>query len=245
MPRCYFGITIQPISIQIHGFSYASKRACAAVNYLRTVYENGLVDVKFIASKAKVVPAKPQTILQLELLGATILARLVHSVSNTLSLKGDVFYWVDSTAVLCWIRNERLWTQYVRNRINEIRKLSSSEMWKFCPRVLNTADLASRGIADNLRDNKCIWFKGPVFLSKFEDQWPNDPVGESSVAYDEAVKSPCDVVHPLTVESSNAEPTKIDINVIIDIDRFELTIPVTVIANILFCFHQSIVLVNY
>lgn len=92
---------MQPISTQVHGFSDALKRAYTAVTYLRTVYENGQVDVKFIASKAKVAPTKPRTILRHELLGATILARLVHSISNTLSLKADVFYWVDSTAVLC------------------------------------------------------------------------------------------------------------------------------------------------
>ncbi len=46
LPRCYFAITIQPISIQVHGFSNASKRAYAAVTYLRTVYENGQIDLK-------------------------------------------------------------------------------------------------------------------------------------------------------------------------------------------------------
>ena len=220
MPRCYFAITMQPISIQIHGFSDASKRAYAAVAYLRTVYENGQVDVQLIASKTKVAPTKPQTIPRLELLGATILARLVHNISNTLSLEADVFYWVDSTAVLCWIRNGRLWRQYVQNRINEIRKLSSSDRWNFCPGAINPADLPSREIADHLRDNESIWFKGPEFLYKPEDQWPNDPVGESSIAYEEAVKSPSHVVHSLTVESSETESIKLDINVVIDIDRF-------------------------
>ena len=83
VPRCYFAITMQPISTQIHGFSDASKRAYAAVAYLRIVYENGQVDVNFIASKAKLAPTKPQTIPRLEILGATILARLVHSISNS------------------------------------------------------------------------------------------------------------------------------------------------------------------
>ena len=196
------------------------EKAYAAVTYLRTVYENGQVDVQLIASKTKVAPTKSQTIPRLELLGATILARLVHSISNTLSLEADVLYWVDSTAVICWIRIECLWRLYVQNRINEIRKLSSSEKWKFCPGAVNPADLPSRGIADHLRNNESIWFKGPDFLYKPEDQWPNDPAGESSVAYEEAVKSPCHVVHSLTVESSEIESIKLDINAVIDIDRF-------------------------
>ena len=63
--------------------------------------------------------------------------------------------------------------------------------------------MPSRGIADDLRNNESIWFKGPEFLSKSEDQWPSDPVGESNIAYDEAVKSSRDVVHSLTVETSD------------------------------------------
>ncbi len=80
--------------------------------------------------------------------------------------------------------------------------------------------MPSRGITDNLHDNESIWFKGPEFLSMPKEQWPNDPVGESSVAYDKAVKSPCDVVQSLTVDSSETESAKMDINAIIDIDWF-------------------------
>ena len=80
--------------------------------------------------------------------------------------------------------------------------------------------MPSQGIPDDLCNNESIWFKGPEFLSKSEDQWPSDPVGESNIAYNEAVKSPRDVVHSLTVESSKTETTKLDVNAIIDINRF-------------------------
>jgi hypothetical protein len=88
-----------------------------------------------------VAPNKKQTIPRLELLGATILARLESNISKALSLNVQEFYWVDSTATLCWIRNERLWKQYIQNRVTEIRKLSSPEMWHFYPGILRFGNL--------------------------------------------------------------------------------------------------------
>ena len=219
--RCYFVLKLKPAVIQIHGFSDASERAFAAVVYLRTVYENGQIDVNLIASKAKVAPTKKQTIPRLELLGATILARLVSSVSKTLSLDVEIFYWVDSTATLCWIRNERLWKQYVQNRVSEIRSLSSPEEWHFCPGSLNPADLPSRGIADKIRDKESVWYKGPEFLSQPEDQWPSDPVATNSdEILSEVVKQPPGVVRSLAVKESESDATHADISTIIDINRF-------------------------
>ena len=90
----------------------------------------------------------------------------------------------------------------------------------FAQDLFNLADLPSRGIADHLRNNENIWFKGFEFLFKPEGQWPKDAVNEPSIAYDEAVKSLCHVVHSLTVESSETESKKSDITAVIDIDPF-------------------------
>ena len=90
----------------------------------------------------------------------------------------------------------------------------------FVQNLFNLADLLCRGIADHLRNNENIWFKGFEFLCKREDQWLMDPVNEPSIAYDEAVKSPCHVVHSLTVESTETESKKSDITPVIDVDRF-------------------------
>ena len=76
VPRCYFLTNLQPSVAQIHGFSDASERALVAAVYLRTVYENGTIDVNLIASKAQVAPTKKQTIARLELLGRRFLQGL-------------------------------------------------------------------------------------------------------------------------------------------------------------------------
>ena len=80
--------------------------------------------------------------------------------------------------------------------------------------------MPSGGITDHLRDYESIWFKGLDFLYKHEDKSPNDPVGESSIVYDEAVKSTCHVVNSQTLESFETKSLKIDINAVKDIDRF-------------------------
>ena len=52
IPRCYFSSL--PSKIEFHAFSDASKLAYAAVVYVRTCYENGLIDVRLVASKSRV-----------------------------------------------------------------------------------------------------------------------------------------------------------------------------------------------
>ena len=121
VPRCYYLTKLNRLITQIHGFSDASGRAMAAVVYTRTVYTNARIDIKLMASKTKVAPVKKQTIPRLELIGATLLARLVNSLLTTLEWNVEIFYWVDSMTTLHWIRNNRNWKQYVQHRVNEIR----------------------------------------------------------------------------------------------------------------------------
>ena len=73
--------------------------------YLRTVYADGSVTVRIIASKTQVSPVKSQTIPRLELLAAVILTRLAIVVRESLLMLGDMelHFWTDSNVVLSWI----------------------------------------------------------------------------------------------------------------------------------------------
>ena len=83
IPRCLFNeLSIR--SFQLHGFSDASEQAYACVVYLRTEYENGQVDCRIITSKARVAPIKQVTIPKLELMGALLLAELMHTICTVL-----------------------------------------------------------------------------------------------------------------------------------------------------------------
>ena len=50
IPRCYFDPRSKPISVELHGFSDASIHAYSAVVHLRSVYENGTIEVRLVAS---------------------------------------------------------------------------------------------------------------------------------------------------------------------------------------------------
>jgi len=132
VPRCYFNRTKKVLSHELHGFSDALKKAYAtALVYLRTVYSDGsAATVQLIAAKTRVAPIKKQSIPRLELLGATILARLLSSVRSSLQstlIIAASYYWVDSFTTLYWIKNGHQWRQYVLHRIAEIRQLSNRE----------------------------------------------------------------------------------------------------------------------
>ena len=76
------------------------ERAYATAVYLRSVYTNGDVSVRLISSKTSVAPLKEQTIPRLELLGATILASLIHVVSKCLISNIKIYCRTDSYTAL-------------------------------------------------------------------------------------------------------------------------------------------------
>ena len=218
--RCYFDEHKRPSVIELHGFSDASERAFAAAVYLRVIYEDGDVSAKLVASKTKVAPIKKQTIPRLELLGATILARLINTITQSLpQVIESTFQWVDSMATLCWITNERQWKPYVQHRVDEIRKLTDKRSWRFCPGKENPADLPSRGLSTRELATSIIWWNGPEFLYLSKPEWPKNPVTiDSETAKEEIVKKPTKVTHSLTtaIKENNGS----NVTQIIDCERF-------------------------
>ena len=127
VPRCYFQCIDQlPRRHQLHGFCDASDLALAAAVYLRTEHTNGTVNVNLVASKSRVAPIKKQTTPRLELLGATILARLVKTIVRVfapLKLDLQVIVWTDSFTVLCWIRIIVLGSPMFKIALKRLEKL--------------------------------------------------------------------------------------------------------------------------
>ena len=209
VPRYYFCTDTNPVTVELHGFSDASKQAYGAVVYLRSVYGDGRVQISLVAAKTRVAPTKRQSIPRLELLGALSLARLTRKIKDILG-EIDTTHWVDSTAALCWIKNDRVWKQYIRNRVAEIRSLTSVDSWQFCPVTQNPADLRNE-----------MWWKGPDFLYHSPATWPNDVTAQGSTINEDAavemVKRPLEVIHTLTI--NEASPDDNDIAKVIDIKR--------------------------
>jgi hypothetical protein len=92
-----------------------------------------------------VPPLKQLTIPSLELLAATIEARLAVSVKKKIDRdKASLFFWRDSSTVIAWIKREYSSGVFVWNRIQEIRSLTTREAWRHVPGAMNPADLPSR-----------------------------------------------------------------------------------------------------
>ena len=211
-------------AVEIHGFADSSEQAYAGVVYLRVEYESGEVEVKMIASKSKVCPIQRQSIQRLELLDAFLLAKLVHSVREILKDElGDMivktYYGVDSYSALCWIRNVKHWTPYVRHRVSQILQTSDRDEWHHCPGQINPADLPSRGKYRNLAASS-LWWEGPAFLKLEAREWPKLSCGsefEVDVAMKEQLKTQCRVTHSIFTAENRSQPR---VDKIVELDRF-------------------------
>jgi len=120
-----------------------------------------------------VSPLKQLTIPRLELLAATIGDRLAVSVKKEIEQGNpSLFFWSDSFTVIAWIQRQDSWGDFIWNRIQEIRSLTTREAWRHVPGAMNPTDLPSRGCSvRQLLDSK--WWEGPPWLKLPPEDWPS------------------------------------------------------------------------
>jgi len=181
IPRYYFAGFPNEIfeNLELHSFSDASQNAYGTVIYLRGTTSGGLIQTVFVASKSRVAPLKTLTLPRLELMGALLSAKLCSNVLNAFKLKLNCYFWTDSKITYYWIRKSpEKFKPFVKNRVEEIQKLTSPTNWHHCPGSENPADLVSRGTkVDNLM-NDSLWLRGPAWLQQPPEFWPKlDDVG--------------------------------------------------------------------
>ena len=145
-----------------------------------------------------------------------MLARLMSNVETALSHQAGVKrsrLWLDSMTALHWIMNRGEWKQFIRNRVNEILKLSKKEDWSHCPGEENPADIGSRRVsAQELKQSELwwngpmveLWWHGPMWLKERKDSWPTvkaiQPTTESSEEERKSAVLPVQVDTPLGLD---------------------------------------------
>ena len=115
---------------------------------------------------------------RLELLDALTEARLINCVHEALAdvlHVNEIVCWSDSLVTLYWIKGiNKHFKQFVENRTSEIRKHTEIQLWRHCPGTLNPADVPTRGMSATEFANSDLWFKGPDFIRKPKESWPED-----------------------------------------------------------------------
>lgn len=129
-------------------------------------------------------------------MAALLLSKLVNSTVLALKLDVETHYWTDSMSVLYWIQNHKPWKQFVHHRIQNICRLTENYRWRYCPGVLNPADLPSRVMNASELRNSQIWWESPTFLQLPPDKWPQqEAVKPDEFVEGEVVKTQSTVSH--------------------------------------------------
>ncbi len=69
----------------------------------------------------------------------------------------------------------------IRNQIESIRKASNPDWWRQFPGIQNPADLASRGAPAPALVHSKLWWNGPTWLSRKENEWPDSTETEDKI----------------------------------------------------------------
>lgn len=161
-------------AIGLLGFCDASQKGYAACIYLH-VTSGDHVTVNLIKAKSRIAPAKTISIPRLELCGALLLSRLLHSVVHALPHINLRFCYLftDATIVLNWLHiSPHKLKCFVANRITKILESTDANSWFHIASEQNPADLASRGTSPSNIVLDSLWWHGPEMFQAPQESWP-------------------------------------------------------------------------
>ena len=109
----------------------------------------------------------------MELLAATLGARLKNSVFQAMDFSETKMFFSSDSWKLSWLRRSQQWSRFVWNRVEEIKRPTDISAWRHVPGAINPADLLSRGctIAQLVQ---LRWWEGPSWLKRPQKQWPQE-----------------------------------------------------------------------
>ena len=167
---------------QVHGFCDGSEKAYGAVIFLRWELKNLSYKCVPVLIKSFVAPLKRKTIPRLELLGCLTLTRMYDTCITSLQFENiqdcKRIFWVDSSAVLSWIRTpSRQFKPFVSARVAEIQETVGVDDFHYVRSKRNPADTLTRGTEPSTLTD---WLEGPSFLQLPEEKLPDFQAEEQS-----------------------------------------------------------------
>ena len=179
IPRCFITLSTEFDSLkqrQLHHFADASQKGYGIITYLRVVTPDESIFCSFVLGKAHLAPIKTMLIPRLELVAATLAAKVDSMLRWELSdVITESIFWTDCLAVQFMIKSTiKRYPVFVANRLSKIEEVSDPCQRRFVDGVQNPADDASRDLLNTDR-LKSRWLQGPPFLLKEESEWPELP----------------------------------------------------------------------
>ncbi|XP_064642461.1 uncharacterized protein LOC135496842 [Lineus longissimus] len=141
--------------------------------------------VTLLGSKNKVVSQKnnnltvPKLELQAMVMGAQYADYLVNTYRDTYA-GVNVTLLTDSEIALYWVKSDKKLQQFVKNRVDLIRKLTKVEQWFHVRTADNIADIISRGTTLQGLGSS-VWLQGPKWLEDDSITWPINPLNDHKI----------------------------------------------------------------
>ncbi|XP_055708973.1 uncharacterized protein LOC129805225 [Phlebotomus papatasi] len=173
-----------PSHRELHAFCDASKTAYGVSIYLVCEDTHTSRSSSLLVSKSRLMPipskkgATPTkitlTIPKAELSGAELATQVMNAVSKSLGIE-RCFFWTDAMVILHQIHSpNRPREVFVRHRVSKILSLSTASQWRHVPTSHNPADVLSRGSRVKALASNKLWWSGPEWLLKTEENWPQE-----------------------------------------------------------------------
>ena len=232
------------LNITTLDFGDASKVLSCVAIYVRYLLKNGTYSCQLVFSKSKLIPDNT-TQPRGELLAAENNAHAGEVVRRSLSkYHTHAHKFTDSQISLFWIcNNARVLKQWVRNRVIEILRFTSTNDWWYIESEDMIADLGTRGCSDiSLVGPESAWVKGHDWMSKdpseFPMKSPNDVVLSNLEAqmmkkevYDNIEETCSESVHH--IPSDKILERYLSSDYIVDPNRWKFSTVVRVVALVL------------
>lgn len=187
-PR-WLGGPIQFLAI----FGDASKMGMGVAAYAVSKSADGHLVSQLVFSKSSLMPKnlreKAQvedacTIARAELIALVMAVNVGKYLTNAFQpyvCNKDIVYFTDSLLNLQRVqRGKGHCKQWEERRVLQILDNLSDAELRFCPGILNPADLPSRGLSmDEFLEKLDFWKSGPTFLVQPKPTWPKQPLTSS------------------------------------------------------------------